>query len=245
MNNSIWLFINCYFPTDDKDPDIPKQELIGCIGDLKNIILNNNHDKLFLFGDFNYDTKHDSAHVRAVSKLLEDINLESVWNHFQVDYTFSHQNEGQDPQQSIVDHFFIPVTYTNDVNSAYVCHDLMNNSDHKVILCNLKSISVTSDDTIVMHEVTSSGESTEETRNGVTECIDWNKVSKSDTKLYKENLDKILAHIPLTDVINCRDSKCSNCDHKADIDKFTDDIMEAMIDAGSHMPKIRKKNKNK
>ena len=75
------------------------------------------------------------------------------------------------------------------------------------------------------------------------DAIDWKKVTANDSNIFKENLNKVLNHVPLPEAMLCHDHKCNNINHKNEIDKFTDDIMSAMVDASNHLPKIRKKKK--
>ena len=83
------LLINTYFPTDKKENDVVKEDLGDIIAMIRNLVDNVDCDAAVVTGDINCDTSRQTLHTRTVLHSMEDAELFTLWNKFEIDFTYS------------------------------------------------------------------------------------------------------------------------------------------------------------
>ena len=83
------LLINTYFPTDKKENDIVKEDLGDIIAVIRNLVDEVDCDAANVTGDINCDTSRQTLHTRTVLHSMEDAELFTLWNKFEIDFTYS------------------------------------------------------------------------------------------------------------------------------------------------------------
>ena len=82
-----YLIINTYFPTDQKTTEENCPELEDCLSTLSNIIEMTQFDHLILLGDLNFEESRNSGHAKLLKEFLIRKNMFSAWQDFPIDFT--------------------------------------------------------------------------------------------------------------------------------------------------------------
>ena len=83
--------------------------------------MDNNCDAIVWGGDINADFARNNQHTGLVKELLDDLNLATIWNTFEIDFTCSYEREGNS-YISLLDHFFISEGLSSEIKNAGVIH---------------------------------------------------------------------------------------------------------------------------
>ena len=218
-NSSRTLLINSYFPFDKREngDDVDLSELEETISVIKNVIRNSSCDSVIWAGDINADFTRDTAHSRTVKESIEEMNLLTAWDRFNVDFTCTYVREGV-TFLSTLDHFHLSENISKNVLDAGVIHHPDNASDHEPIYGMLKSIQIVK---------TCSQSSPFQPKPS------WRMASQEEKERYKYQLDINLQHIAIpTQVSECNDPHCKEEEHLEAIDWFSAETLEAVQRAG-------------
>ena len=83
------LSINAYFPVDD---NMNTEELVTLLTEMEVLIKNDGTNNFIIGGDINYDKTRSSKAALIIKDWLVKMDLSSVWEKFQVDFTHHHIN---------------------------------------------------------------------------------------------------------------------------------------------------------
>ena len=124
------LWLNSYFPHDPQANNFDCTELLEVLSCVKSIIINNDHDHIIWQGDLNTDFSRTSSFVQIVKDAVEDLNLESIWNRYPVDFTFTSPTE---LTFSTINHYLVNEALKDSNHDAGVIHLGDNVSGHNPI----------------------------------------------------------------------------------------------------------------
>ena len=188
-------------------------DLLKTLGHVKNLIRKNDFDSLLWAGDINADFLRRTSHTTHVQDVVEELGLTRSWDKFAIDFTHCHELL-ETSHVSILDHFFWSAGLDENVTDAGVLHLPENQSDHSPIYCVLEYQDVHHED----HE-----EAKQKPR------PNWRKASQEQKSCYKVSLEDRISQLDVPpSVVNCKDVKCTNDDHKKELDIFTLDLLEAV-----------------
>ncbi len=106
------------------------------LSDIDDILQNMNCDGIALGGDLNSDFSRHSGFVNNINMFINNHDLQSLWNMFNVDYTYRHTNA---VSTSTIDHFIVSNRVFNQCCSGGVTHSVDSTSNHSVINMSLLS----------------------------------------------------------------------------------------------------------
>ena len=207
--SSSCLLLNTYLPCDprtrEEDP-----ELLETLETIKDVVEQTDCRSVFWAGDVNADFIRQTNHTERVQVLVDELKLLTAWDRFEVDFTCTHEVAGQS-YISKIDHFFWSDNIGQNVEDAGVIHHEDNTSDHNPIYCVLKSIDIE--------------EETVEAKKAKPRPS-WKKASVEDKTKYVNELKDILNHIEVPQsVLECKDLKCRDPDHLADLDLLAASVL--------------------
>ncbi len=90
MNDYRLLIICAYFPTDPGSAVYSGADLDIILSDIDDILQNVNCDGIVLGGDLNNDFSRHSGFVNNINMFMNNHDMQSLWNMFNVDYTYRH-----------------------------------------------------------------------------------------------------------------------------------------------------------
>ena len=167
-------------------------------------------------GDINTDFRRNSGQVEAVNDLIEELQLDKVWDKFKVDFTRVNIDNltGNVSNTSVIDHFFFSRKPFELAIDAGTIHSIENKSDHSPVYCVLKCINIEVD-------------ISESARPAPKPS--WKRASPEDKVIYRDNLEDLLKYIEVPNSVkSCKEVKCRDPNHHQDIDNFTVDVLEAV-----------------
>ena len=139
------LFIKSYFPFDQREAEESQErvenDLIETLGVIRNAILNTKCGAVIWGGDIIADFARDNRHTGLVKELLGELNLVTIWDTFEADFTCVYEREGVS-YLSLLDHFIASEGLGQEILEAGVIHHPDNFSDHSPIFCVLRSITI-------------------------------------------------------------------------------------------------------
>ncbi len=179
-----------------------------------------NCDGIVLGGDLNSDFSRHSGIVNNINIFMNNHDLQSLWNIFNVDYTYRHTDG---VSTSTIDHFIVSNSVFNKCCSGGVTHSVHNTSNHSAINMSLEM------NTFVPHNL--------ERDKTVTSKIAWYKASSHYINFYKCNVDSKLPDvIPSENTSNCGNTLCDNDDHKSELDAYFESLIYVLLDSSTHIP---------
>lgn len=212
LNTCAILFMNVYFPTDNRSNEV-NYELHNVLLDMKNLILSENYNQIIINGDVNCDFNRNTYHVSAISLFLEEFHLIDVWDMFPVEHTYIFNREGIS-YSSIIDHCFISTGLMQNVQNAGTIDDSENTSNHLPIFVQL-----------TINEL----EANVVKANCGRPKISWKSASDNDKENYTLLLNELLNVItPNDDLLYCNNCHCMDVNHNTSIDEYVHKIMEAV-----------------
>ena len=164
-------------------------------------------------GDINADFLRGTSHTRTVFDAVADLNLTKAWERFDIDFTHCHELLGTS-HTSILDHFFWNETLDSGVVDAGVIHLPDNRSDHSPIYC------------VIQTEAIQQESSRAAPRKSKPS---WKRASPEQKAGFKELLEEKLTLLMTPhSVMDCKNTKCKDINHKQDMDQFTLDLLESV-----------------
>ena len=190
------LLINSYFPTDSRTNNT--EELFEIINIIRNVIETNPCDAVVWAGDLNADYSRNTAHARLVKESMEDMNMTSAWEKFDVDFTCVSEVGGI-TRISTIDHIMYSEGLASALSDAGVIHLVDNRSDHSPIFTVFDSISVQQEVTKIEENIPKPS---------------WKRASIKEKTTYSNELEKKLSAINIpASITDCRDLQCKNHEH--------------------------------
>ena len=219
-NNVSYIFINVYFPVDQRNGEI--DELMKVLQDIKYFLdMCNDQCKVFLMGDLNTDFNRDTIFVNHVKDFIDDNNLTSVWNKFDCDFSYSHTktlNGTETTYFSTIDHFCVNNELLGDCLEAFPLHSPENLSNHEPILLKMKC---------PQNNLGGSSEFCDQGP-GHSKPI-WDSATQLDLDNYFINLQQLINNIDIpVEALNCTDVHCNNVCHRTDIDVYATTVMKSI-----------------
>ena len=155
---------------------------------------------------------------------LFDNNLETLWNKFDCDYTYSFSKlvNGLDRSYfSVLDHFCVNSNFLDSCIEASPLFSPDNLSNHLPILLKYKCSSNDVPPNVnPIHD------------RPVINKPAWGRASHDNLTMYVSHLESLLVNINIPNsVLHCTDLHCNNPQHKSDIDFFSLQIMDSISTA--------------
>ena len=228
-----FLIINTYFPTDPKTSNFDETELLSTLSNVKQIIDVNTFDQILWAGDINTDFRRNTRYVKIVDDFVQELNLCKSWDDFDMDFT--HITERDDKTYtSIIDHFFWNQEAKESITDAGAIYLPDNLSDHSPIYCKV---------TVDFNQQCNSTP-----RRPRKPVPVWNKATEEDKKGYYRYIEKNLQYVNLShaEVLKCKNIKCGDEIHKAEVDEFVKDVLLIIEEAAEkYIPAMSMKNTKK
>ena len=207
------LWINTYMPTDpQRVGQYDTSELMEVLKEVENILTNAEFDDVVWVGDLNWHMERNSFFSKTMKNFVDRVELVSVWNHFNVDYTHMHTDN---KSVSTLDHFLINPRLLSQIVGAGAIHRGDNMSRHSPIwlridLGNLpKKLKVSTK---------------------VPVKPSWIKATLEDIQEYNSKLRQKLEALSSPDTMGCSDPHCTDVDHSQERDTFMLDILLATVE---------------
>ena len=209
------LLINTYFPCDSgRQAGGNIEEVIELIDAIKKTVEESGCQSLIWCGDINTDFRRNTGQVDLVSDAIKELQLQKLWDTFEVDFTRVCNQNGENITSSIIDHFFCSLGLSLAVKDAGAIHLPDNRSDHSPVYCVLSNLNIKSDvsDPAIQKPRPS-----------------WKASSQEEKSMYKtcleEHLSGIAVPLPL---VACNNVKCTNPEHHDMVDKLAIEVLEAV-----------------
>ena len=205
------LLINSYFPQDTQNDNYDEQDLLETLASVQSLLENNQHDQALLLGDLNADFSRNTRFVRTVKTFCQTNNLETAWNSFPIDYSYSSPS---DTSFSTLDHFLVTAELSTFITDAGVIHRGDNISGHSPIYLELSVLCLP--------------------KKTFPEALklpkqNWKEATQEDKIQYKVDLDTALRDLRQpASCLECSNIKCSSEDHREALDTYIVDILEAI-----------------
>ena len=218
------LIINCYMPVDNFSKTHVAEEFLKT-ADVVECVINQYPDHLVLLGgDINVDTSRENAHDQYYMDFLLRNDMVDVWDlqTAEKDYTFVNYTMNT---FSCIDHFAVSRELATIVNSAKVKDDAVNLSAHKVIQIDL-NLQILSD---INKDNNSAGVRKPK--------IAWHKVNDLHIEQYQKMINSQLLGMCDRTVTSCQNLQCEQHDHKTQIDKWCEELIECCMKADCKLPR--------
>ena len=209
------LIISVYLPTDPGTMNYNDQELTETLGVIQNVLESNLASQVILTGDFNADFSRNTGHVNDVKTFIENAALKMSWSKFHVDFT--HVTVRNDVTFThTLDHFLWGEGTANDILEAGAIHHVENESDHCPIYCcfQMPASNIT--------QVQSANQNPKPS---------WKKSSSEEKELFSQALQNKLEDVTVPNSLNCRNPSCDTHAHRADSDRYIEDVLNAISDS--------------
>ena len=233
------VFINVYFPTDPKTNNFDDSVLLKTLQDIKYLVdLCDNQYKVVVMGDLNTDFSRNTRFVQIVKQFLCDNNMFSLWDRFDMDFTYCQsQNIGgrQKLFYSSIDHFVTKYDSVDEFSAGQAIHLSANTSNHEPIFVKMKC----------PHNFSVTVPTQNEHREKPSLPL-WNKASHSQLDQYCDKLASLVHNINVPNAIYCRNVKCCSQHHKDEIELYSTELMNAITQAvADHIPHSVPSSSNK
>ena len=235
VNGESTILINSYFPNDSGEVVDHARELDDCLAEIGSLLQTHMCNNYFLMGDLNADFLRNSSHVNCVKTFLSRHNMYSLWQDFPIDFSYSFEAANGNSYVKTLDHITTLERFRINVLDAGVIHRIENLSDHKPVYVIFRS----------------TFKPVQENLNNISNQKiskpSW-KMASDDQKLeYNDILFRKLlqAEVPES-VSGCRNIKCRNPIHLAEIDSFMKTILDDITEAAEEtIPKPNHKPRDK
>ena len=221
------LLVSCYMPNDNYHKRKVSDEFINVCDTLECMISKNNDCDIIVGGDMNLDYKRNNAHDNYFAYLLENCDMLDCWTieSAKCDYTYCDYLFNT----SCIDRFSISSCLKQFVRNTYPIDCALNLSNHRPVLMSLDiAVSVTK---------YSAGAVNDCTRLIAWQCIDQCHPSVAT---YKQHLDMLLNSSTNYGVKQCKDFLCVNLDHKMQIDKLCNFLIDCCLKADQAFPRKKR-----
>ena len=225
------MIINSYFPTDPKTLNNDNRDLVTTLAILINIIEATPFHSLYLAGDINADFLRNSSHVQEVRNFMSRLNLFSLWDIYDVDFTHTFERATGEVYHNTIDHILTLSRSQSTIEDAGVIHSIENMSDHEPIYAIIK----------VEHAIESDDA---DEPIGKPRPV-WRNATEDQKLEYNDVLFRRLLRMEIPESVRlCSDVHCKDENHKKDIDKYVEDILTNVSESGHEtLPIVAPKKK--
>lgn len=234
--DSKFLIVNTYFPVDPKVDNFDDFELLKTLEDINWYLSTFPNLALIIAGDINCDFSRNTRFVNIIREFMMRNSLMTVWSTYPVDFTYSFsqtRNQNEIFSYSCIDHFLVRCNDIQMVIDAQVLHTADNLSDHEPIYLQCKT------DHVII-------EMTQHTTTNTDSRPSWRKASQSDITNYRDELQRHLSRLVISDGVVCNNPNCIDVNHHKDIDTFSSDLLEAIdFSVSAKIPSSRSCHKEK
>ena len=228
QNDTAFVLINVYFPTDPQNNNFCDVELLNAIQDI--LFIFNMYDEtvnFILMGDFNCEFLRNNRFVQLVSNFMDGLNLMSIWDKFPCEFTYIHHvpdNEGR-YKCSTIDHIMVKEQFIDYCTEGCVLHLGENLSSHEILYLKVKC------DFIQTQDIHSSSDCNRSRPM-------WDKATDDQVNMLLQTFQNSLNNIFVpTNALYCRDIHCTDEEHKAALDVYGIQILEELESAvEKHIP---------
>ena len=170
-------------------------------------------DKVLWAGDINSDFSRGTNHTSQVKEALDELQLISSWNRFDIDFTATFELLGQ-TFTSTLDHFFWNLGLDNCLEDAGVLHLPDNKSDHSPVYCILNTSALQPDTSVPKKSKPRPS---------------WKRSSLDQKADYRSQLEMQISQLKVPDSVTfCVNVHCKDPVHKEELDRFTIELLETV-----------------
>ena len=225
------MIVNAYFPPDPKTTEYnTDHDLEDVLATIENLVNAHQCNDVLIVGDLNCDYARKNGRVARIQRFLSSNIMETAWETYEVDYT--HEFENNDTTYtSTIDHILWNQNMKSNISNCNVLHSINNTSDHSPIYCDV-NIEIP-----LREKVTSE---TNENNDGVS----TKSMNEKDWKRYHDDLETRLNRLATPECANCRNIHCRDEKHKAQIDSYVVDLLEAIDFRINKVVGINRNNRN-
>ena len=128
------LWINGYMPCDPQLQSFDDTELLSVLSEVESIMMANNGCEVVWAADMNWDRRRDNHFTRTVSAAMARLDLTTVWEGSNIDYTHIHTDG---VSTSTIDHFLVSRRLLDHLVECGPVHKGDNLSRHSAIFLSL------------------------------------------------------------------------------------------------------------
>ena len=210
------LLINVYFPYDARNSD-SLDDYRNCVGTLESALGEYDISNIIVAGDFNADHVKNTRFWRELKHFIDKYNLFHCMSLMQID-NFTYLCPASS-NTSFLDHVFCskPISYL--ISNISVLYDLALYDHFPVHFEFDFDYQYIEEDQDINYEQGN--------------FINWNKITKDDINIYKENIDCILnsSNVYSNEILYCNDFNCSHKSHIKEIDNIYYVLINILISA--------------
>ena len=144
---------------------------------------------------------------------MDELNLFTLWDEHEVDFTCVHE-VNEVTKVSKLDHFFVSQNMKDNIEEAGVIHHPDNKSDHCPIFSVFKTLEITQEDKVSCEAKSKPS---------------WRRANQEEKKAFKDVLEARLSSVQCPESVSrCQDTKCQDESHRANLDLFAAEVLEAV-----------------
>ncbi len=215
------MIICAYVPNDPGTVIYNNAKLVIVLVDMADTLLNVNCDGIILAGDLNCDFTCTTGFVDNVKMFMRNTGLSPLWSKYYVDYTHLHTDG---TSTSTIDHFMVSGNILEICENGGVTHSVDNLSNHSIIYAVLQDCSNLNED-----------DHHDNRCETISSKPAWYKTSACDINTFKFNIDNTLPDMDFYKN-NCNHPSCVNEDHRTQIDKKFESLMNILFDSSTNIP---------
>ena len=229
INNSGYVFVNIYMPTDPQTNNFDDTEVVKTLQDIRYVL--NLYDpsvSFVLMGDMNCDFSRNTRFVNILKDFLEEHHLMSVWDKFPVNFTYCHPLHNNERQFSFstIDHFLVQENFIQNCLDGCVLHLGENLSKHEILYLriNCENFSKVIDSSDTNQNIS------------VKPC--WNKATSEQKEAFLMSFSEELSFINVPhEALQCRNLQCTNSQHRTSLDEYGVSLMDSLQSSvNQHIP---------
>ena len=219
-----FLVINTYFPNDPRSNNIDESELLDTLNSIKYLLDHCGEDyKVILMGDLNTDFSRNTTFVQIVKNFLIENNLTSTWDKFECDFTYYHERRERGRtivSKSTIDHCCVNNDTLDSCVEGMPLHFSDNLSCHAPVF-----LKIACDRLYIKDNPVSD-------KDAKIPKPQWHKASSENISNYSQTLNDLINNVVIdSDMLYCRDVKCTNKSHLDRLDMLSEDVMDCISKA--------------
>jgi exonuclease III len=226
------LLMSVYMPEDKRSFYAVSDEFMEVTDQMERMILEQKCKYYVCGGDLNVDFRRNNAHSEWMRLFMERVNIVCNWelpNVVPEDTYITADHTGR----SRIDYINCSVNMMDSINNVCVYKCVTNMSGHRPVLLCVEMNSLSYED---VHVPVAQPQ----------ENVSWCRATDNNISAYKSTLDNMLKALKLPPVVFCQDLKCTNSDHRDQIQVWSDMLDDLCLASGQKcIPKCRQKKYNK
>jgi exonuclease III len=213
LQSSRLLWLNVYFPTDPGTAVYNGDELHKVLNDVEKIIEATQFDDVLIAGDMNWHMSRQSGFALAIQQFLSRLNLHSLWERHNIDFTHMHTNN---ISVSTIDHFVMNERLLDLVTDCGPLHLGDNQSRHSPIMVKLDLGALPARRKVEVARPRRPA---------------WYKATEQQQEDYRADLERRLQSVPVPACLECEDLHCLDAGHSEARDGFVLNMTGALIES--------------